>query len=295
MSRGIDHLVLAVRDLDMAATEYERLGFTLTPRAQHPFGTGNRLAQFDHDFLELLSVTRPEDISDHQDGAISFGAFNRDYLNAREGMSMIALKSNSWEEDRKTFADAGLSLSAPFEFSRLARQPDGSDVTVGFKLTFVPDPTTPEAIFFTCDHQHAPEYFYKPAFQKHENGAVAIDEVMMVANDPSKSEGYFSRLYGAENVQNLDGQLIVQGKGSRFVIMTPGDFSTLYPGSDPITFTGDMVFAGYRVLVDDLATTRFVLEKNGVKFTGQSGSLWLPAFGTILEFSAQSKGRTRNE
>jgi len=290
MSRGIDHLVLAVQDLDAAAAEYERLGFTLTPRAQHPFGTGNRLAQFDHDFLELLAVTQPQDINDHQDGVVSFGAFNLDYLDVREGMSMIALKSDGWEEDRKTFGDAGLNLSAPFEFSRLARQPDGSDVTVGFKLTFVPDPATPEAIFFTCDHQHAPEYFYKPAFQKHENGATAIDEVMMVANDPSQSKDFFDRLYGSENVRHEGGKMVIQGDGSRFVIMTPKELVAAYPVGQPITFTGDLAFAGYRVLVGDIAVTKSVLETNGIKFSDQSDSLSLSVSGTILEFSTRSRG-----
>lgn len=39
--RGLNHLVLAGRDLDAMQTVYSRLGFTVTPRAQHPFGTGN--------------------------------------------------------------------------------------------------------------------------------------------------------------------------------------------------------------------------------------------------------------
>ena len=52
MTRGIDHLVLAVRDLEKARTFYQRLGFTLTPRAQHPWGTANHLAQLNGCFLE---------------------------------------------------------------------------------------------------------------------------------------------------------------------------------------------------------------------------------------------------
>jgi hypothetical protein len=33
--RAIDHVVLTVRDLDATAITYQRLGFTLTPRAAH--------------------------------------------------------------------------------------------------------------------------------------------------------------------------------------------------------------------------------------------------------------------
>ena len=43
MPRGIDHLVIAVRDLDAARATYQRLGFTLTPEARHPFGNCDHL------------------------------------------------------------------------------------------------------------------------------------------------------------------------------------------------------------------------------------------------------------
>jgi hypothetical protein len=58
--REIDHVVVAVRDLDRAG---EELGFTLTPRAMHDerMGTSNLLAQFaEQNFIELLVVDRPD-------------------------------------------------------------------------------------------------------------------------------------------------------------------------------------------------------------------------------------------
>ena len=56
MNRGIDHLVLGVHALHKARDTYARLGFTTTPRAIHPFGTGNSLVQLQGNFLELLTV-----------------------------------------------------------------------------------------------------------------------------------------------------------------------------------------------------------------------------------------------
>ncbi len=61
-TRGIDHVVLLVRDLDGAEAQFHRLGFNLTPRGHH-----SRLGSYNHcamlaggDYLELLTtgVTR---------------------------------------------------------------------------------------------------------------------------------------------------------------------------------------------------------------------------------------------
>ena len=58
--KGINHLVLAGHDLDALRSEYEGLGFTVTSRGQHPFGTGNSIIQLHGTYLELLSVTVPQ-------------------------------------------------------------------------------------------------------------------------------------------------------------------------------------------------------------------------------------------
>lgn len=63
--RSIDHIVIAVRDLDHASAAFSTAGFTLTPRAKHEnrMGTSNQLAQFsERNFIELLEVDRPNGI-----------------------------------------------------------------------------------------------------------------------------------------------------------------------------------------------------------------------------------------
>ena len=56
MTRRIDHLVVAVRDLDEAGSFYRRLGFQVGARNRHPWGTENRLVQFSDSFIELITV-----------------------------------------------------------------------------------------------------------------------------------------------------------------------------------------------------------------------------------------------
>ena len=54
--QGLDHVVLRVDDLDRAAEDYRRLGFTLTARGTHSTGSQNHCAMFGFDSLELVWV-----------------------------------------------------------------------------------------------------------------------------------------------------------------------------------------------------------------------------------------------
>ncbi len=47
--RGVDHLVVAVRDLETSRNEYARaLGFSMSKGGRHPGGTENCVARFEN-------------------------------------------------------------------------------------------------------------------------------------------------------------------------------------------------------------------------------------------------------
>ncbi|MCP2331633.1 VOC family protein [Actinoalloteichus caeruleus] len=75
----LDHLVLAVADLP-SATEYLRsLGFDARPGGRHPgHGTENALVVLDGQYLELISVTDPEEASASDLGRSTVRALSRD-------------------------------------------------------------------------------------------------------------------------------------------------------------------------------------------------------------------------
>ncbi len=270
MMRAFDHLVLAVNDLDAAAGVYGRMGFTLTPKAQHPFGTGNRLAQLQGSFLELLAVTQPDDVPEASPGAFSFGAYNRDFLAHREGLSMMVLQTEDEAADQQQFADAGLQTYAPFEFSRQAKLPDGSEATVGFSLTFATVDEMPEAVAFTC-RQWRPDLFWKAEYQDHANGALGIAEVIMVADEVGLAAPLLSGL-------DVD----------KVRVLTEAEFQAQYPGARPPEGPGRGRFAGYRIAVADLARTRAVLNDSGLLYSRGEETLWIgpmDGFGAVIEFS----------
>jgi catechol 2,3-dioxygenase-like lactoylglutathione lyase family enzyme len=295
-ARGFDHLVLCVNDLDAARTTYEALGFTTTPNAVHPFGTGNFLIQLQGCFLELLTVVDPRKITAPAPGQFSFGDYSRRYLGRREGFSMLALRSGDAAADRAAFAAAGLDTYPLFEFEREAKLPDGSAVTVGFTLAFVTDPRMPEAVFFCCQHRHPPEHFWKPAYQNHANGAIAVREVIMVADDPAASAPLFERLQGKSAVRKDEDGLTIRFGAGRIAVLTPSRFRLRFAGMDAETAPGEFRFAGYQIEVESLARTRDLLETRNIPFRErrsdeQPSTLRIgpgTAFGVAIEFVSPS-------
>ena len=284
--RGIDHLVLCMRDLEAARAAYARMGFTLTPPAQHSWGTANRLVQLQGNFIELLTVADPSKMTRPGPGEFAFGPFNKEFLGKREGFSMLVFASDDARRDQAEFAKSGLATYAPFDFARKAKLPGGEEVTVAFTLSFVTDPRMPEAAFFACQ-QHAPQYFWKPQYQAHANGAVAITEAVMVADEPAALSDLFARLQGEDAVSSADGQLVVETARGRVVVLDRrraddrfGD--ALPPG--PAT----PHFVAYRVAVKDAAAARALLDAAGVHFRAIHDTLQIAAsdaFGTAIEFA----------
>ena len=66
MLTRLDHLVILVDDLDLAAADYERLGFAVTLGGEHADGlTRNALIPFDDgSYFELVSFLDPQDLTD---------------------------------------------------------------------------------------------------------------------------------------------------------------------------------------------------------------------------------------
>jgi len=274
MPRDIDHLVLAVRDLDAARATYARLGFTLTPVARHPFGTMNSLAQMQGSYLELLAMADPAAIPEPTATRFSFAAFNRDYLKEREGLSMLALKSKDAAADRADFEKRGLPVYDPLRFERIAKGPDGSERTVAFSVTFTSDARIHrQAGFFTCQH-HFPENFWRPEYQRHANGALRVDSAVFVTRDPADFHEFLTNLTGQHDM--LSTSLHVRfdlGKGS-VDVLSPVAFRAFFgedAGADPRRFTA------YRVAVADLDKTRALLMANAVPFKELSGALVVPS------------------
>ena len=272
--RRIDHLVIAVRDLDAVAGFCERLGFQVGQRNRHPWGTENRLVQFASSFLELITVgDDPAAIPPHEPGRFSFGAFVRDYLERREGGAMFVLDSADAEADAAEFARLGIGKFEPFFFERKGRRPDGGETHVAFTLAFTMDPALPDASFFVCQ-QHYPENFWNPEFQLHPNGAANIRDVTLGAAEPSQHARFLSGYTGVAGDEDDRGGLVFPlREGGRLLVAQ----QATAPG-----------ISGFTVAVPDLAATAARLACSGVSFRRTDDRIELDAFGLTIGFARDS-------
>lgn len=282
-TRPLDHLVLAIHDLDAAGAFYQRLGFLVGTRNRHPWGTENRIVQFDGAFLELITVGEGADIAPHQQGVFSFGAFVRDYLGAREGFAMLVLASNDARADKSAFDKAGIGGFAPFDFARKAKKPDGSEVEVSFSLAFARDPLAPHCGFFVCE-QHRPENFWNKAMQAHPNGASALAGVTMVAADPADHAEFLSAFTGIRAFSATSAGL--RFDTPRGVIECLSDAAFAYDFGVAATGEGPRLSA-FTIGVRDLVSFEAHLKAEAVEYLSHRNALIIPpqnAFGVALRF-----------
>jgi catechol 2,3-dioxygenase-like lactoylglutathione lyase family enzyme len=290
VERPIDHLVLCVRDLDAARRVYEQLGFTLTPKALHPFGTANSLVQLHGNFLELLAIADRSLIKPADEGEFAFAAFNEGFLAAREGMSMLVFASDDARRDQREFAASGLRTYAPFDFSRQAVLPDGSTAAVGFSLAFVTESRMPDCVFFVCQ-QHAPQYFWKPEYQAHRNGALAVEEVVMVASEPAAFAAFFAKLQPHGVIESRGARLAVETARGAITVLDPTAFAKRFPAAPRASMAAPR-FAACRLRVADLSATEALLRANRVAVHREGPTIQIgpvETFGVVLELADASR------
>lgn len=274
MTRRIDHLVVAVRDLDGAADFYERLGFRVGTRNRHPWGTENRLVQLAASYIELITVGANAKIPAPGPRAFSFGAFVRDYLARREGLAMLALGTDDAEMDAVSFARAGVGDFEPFAFRRSGRRADGAEAELAFTLAFARDPRLPDAGFFVCQHHH-PENFWSAAFQEHANGAEDISAVVLAAPVPEAHQAFLEQVTGATATRPAGHDLSIALDRGRIDALTADDAAELYASVEVDPQRTE--FVAFAIRVPDVRYVAVHLDATGVPYQHIGSRLVVPA------------------
>jgi catechol 2,3-dioxygenase-like lactoylglutathione lyase family enzyme len=165
--RGIDHIVIPVRDLERAVADYNALGFTVVLGGRHSgLDTHNALIAFgDGCYFELIAfLTSPQAPVHWWYEALLRGG----------GLTDFCVSSDNLEKDVSLFRRAGVEMSAPFAMSR--ERPDG--FRINWELAINENQKRGLVPFFIRDI--TPREERVPRNHRHRNGAARVEGLVIV-------------------------------------------------------------------------------------------------------------------
>jgi catechol 2,3-dioxygenase-like lactoylglutathione lyase family enzyme len=227
MKFSLDHVVIAVGDLEKAVAGYSALGFTVVIGGRHPGRTShNALVAFeDGAYLELIAWTAPgpterwyEVHAKHGDGLMDFALLPGDTAQA-----IAEAKAR------------GLELDGPIDGGRV--RPDGTQIRwrtarqATFDLPFLCGDVTPRGL-------RVPE----GEARKHPNGVVGVKSVTVAVRDLEATLARYAALLGHgadEEAEQAESGIVLPAsgvrvafvalEGTRIVLLSPSPEETGSP------------------------------------------------------------------
>lgn len=248
MLTWIDHLVIAVHDVETAAAGLEaELGLAFTGGGRHEaMGTYNRLAFLGESYIELIGVFSADLVRSSRTFAV--GNASLAHLETRgEGLATYALCSDDLAADVARLRAAGSPIGEPVHGAR--RRPDGEEVRW---VTAFPE-LGPERAPFLIEHVYEGAEWGPAArsaradFRHPVGGAIRLASLELPVADPAA----VGRAYGAvaglaisdQGRAALGDQLILlTSRGPRGDATRPVVRLAVEPGTPPL----DIVRHGVR-------------------------------------------------
>lgn len=185
MAHEIDHIVVAVTDLDQTAADYARAGFTVLDGGTHAGGlTRNALVTFqDGSYLELIALVDPHQRPDHH-------FFTK--LDQGDGPIAFAIRSDGLTEEADRLQATDLQPNGPRDGGR--KRPDGQDVV--WKTLSVESDAAPTLPFLIEDVTDRTLRVPNGASSKHPLEVSGIAGVVIAVGDLDRSRPAFTTLFG---------------------------------------------------------------------------------------------------
>lgn len=226
-SFGIDHPLITVGDLDAAAAKLAALGFVVTPRGRHPWGTHNRLALFPGGLLELISIGEPDAVETNEVDHQMFGTLVRDFQGRAQGISMVALHSTGLEADIGMAEARGAAVTGTIDFRRPVTLPDGTTDVAVVRLAMLTDRAHPQLSFFLCQ-QMKRALVEVPAWRAHPNGALRLAGLTYLDEAAGLAERRLSTIWGRPDAPQR-----WASAGGSVEVVTPERFAARFAGLEP--------------------------------------------------------------
>ena len=276
----LDHIGIAVRDLDAASAQFRRLGFKLTERGYHTLppetpggprpraGTANHCAMLERGYLELIGISDP-----------AYGGRLKADIERYQGVHIVAFGTDDAAATSRTLRDRGLPIGESRPLERPIEEPDGAQLA-RFEIVDFPRDLIPEGHFFAIRHLTR-DLLWKPPLLAHPNGAKSLESLTIAVADPADFRTRLDRCLGV-GPDEAGGFKLAAGR----VSVVDGAWVTEHvpAGAPPLPY-----IAGISVGVADIVRTADLLATSGVPFEPRGASVWVApseGCGAFVEFVA---------
>ncbi len=213
MLLGLDHIVIAVANLEAAVASYRQLGFSVVPGGRHPVGTYNGLISLaDGSYIELISFYREN--PEHRWWKP---------LQRGEGLVDFCLQTDDLAGDTLKLRAAGVDIADPVPWSRA--RPDGYQLK--WLLSLAAEPHRGVAPFLIQDE--TPREERVPREVAHKNGAIGVSVVTTAVEDLAGLRRWYKSVLGYDGKPLQRDEL--NAEGVRFRI-GPHFFDFLKPSTE---------------------------------------------------------------
>ena len=282
----LDHVGLALSNLDTGRQAYEKLGFTLTSRSIHsgsrepggpvePFGSGNHCAMFEKGYFEIMGLTDPNLYSsalamlEKYEGAhiVAFGSGE-----ANNAYNVLSSRLNGVQPARRLEREATFGVN-----DEETRRAAFNNITV--------DPTVfPEAKLIFIEHETR-DVLWQPHLMSHPNGTVSIAEVALCVEDVDDTCYKLGKLFNIKSKEAMPGIRVFGLPHGNVYVLTPEGLNAWTPGIKPpaVPYVASVGFG-----VKDLNATKALLDGNSIPYgTHKYPAIWIApqhTCGPIVSF-----------
>ena len=270
----LDHTVVNVQfEMDRAQGLFGELGFYLTERGYHSLGSINHLMMFTTDYLELIGL--PPGVENSR----------ADVAEGPLGINGLVFKTPDVDETFAHLQALDMAGDPPKAFTRPVKLPDGV-ADAAFRTVAVRPGVFPGGRVYYCKHG-TPELVWRPEWQRHGNGALAMPEFVIASTAHEREAEDFARLLHSA-VDGTGDSLGVAISGARISVMTPAAYGERYGDLASPMAGRSSIFGALVFRAASLDGIRGVLARmaNPVPVTDEADRVVVrePTFNSVLEF-----------
>lgn len=279
----LDHLAHWVPDIHAASALLERLGFLVTPYAEHvhasehgsvPAGSANQCVMLQAGYLEVLTPIGDTPIAREVRAA----------LDRYTGLHLAALCVADAAAHRERLVSAGFPQRPGVTLARESTTADGKACTLRFTVVRPEVGCLAEGRVQFLTH-HTPDELWQPRWLEHPNTARGLTDMLFCVADPREASRRYERYLGRQAVA-VDGGYVLRVERGRLALLDAGHVHAALPQSD-IPCVPFM--AAYAIDCENLGSARALLRVSGIDYVDNDNRVLTvpaqPALGGTIAFT----------